>query len=74
MKLKIFEYLGAALGIVGALTLAVFPDMGALAYLVMLGSSVALTGVGAVMKLYGIAVMSGVYTIINVLGLLERLT
>lgn len=72
-SLRTTEYLGSAAGVIGAVLMAVAPSMGVAAYLAWLVSSSLLTGYGLVTRAYGIALMSAVYTVINVVGLFTRL-
>lgn len=67
------EYIGSAAGVIGAVVMALMPQMGITAYTAWLLSSTLLTGYGLITRAYGIALMSAVYTVINVVGLVTRL-
>lgn len=70
---RAIEWLGAVTGILGALLMALAPHMGIEAYCLWLVSSSALTLYGIRVGALGIALMSTVYTVINLLGLFTRL-
>lgn len=64
------EFFGSMLGIAGALCAAAgIPAWMSLAYLVWLGSSIALSYFALSMKHYYFALNQGVFLIINIIGL-----
>lgn len=72
--IKLIEFLGASLGIAGALCNALLPDLGVEAYSIWLGSSILLVVYAKLAKAHSLLAMNVVFSVINGLGLMTRLS